>query len=147
MGDHLRAFGTAATDDAALWMQTVDAVYGVIAKFQIVRSSALTGLLPDFVINTNMPNPAPPPRPTGQAAVSPTTATTTTTPPACPCSRWPWTTWPAADGARAKTALTRINEWIRAKTGGNPLAIVDGYRIDTGAALPDAGTRLISRAR
>jgi endo-1,4-beta-D-glucanase Y len=47
---HLRAFGTATND--TFWMQSVDAIYGLIAKIQMVNSPT-TGLLPDFVMNLN----------------------------------------------------------------------------------------------
>ena len=89
---HLRAFGGATSD--TFWIQSVDAIYGLVAKIQMVNSPT-TGLLPDFVINTEHQRRARH-RPTGRAPATPTTASTSITPPVCPCA-WPWTTSAAAD--------------------------------------------------
>jgi hypothetical protein len=40
---------------------------------------------------------------------------------------------------RSKVALTKINDWIKTKTGGNPAMIVDGYRLD-GSNIGTRGT-------
>ena len=130
--DHLRAFSSAVPAPDPFWTQAVDAVYATFAKIQTTNSPT-TGLLPDFLINlATTPAPAP--------------------------ANWSFANSPndgqfhyhaarvplrlaidliASNGAetRAKAALTKINDWIKAKAGNNPAAIVDGYRIDTGANI------------
>ena len=36
----------------------------------------------------------------------------------------------ASGDMRSKAALTKINDWIKTKTGGDPSKIVDGYRLN-----------------
>jgi hypothetical protein len=133
MGGHLRAFGAATSD--ALWMQAVDAIYAVTSKLQMANMT--TGLLPDFIINTNMPSPAP-------AAANWSSAD-------APndgfyhyhAARLPLRLamdYIGSGDARARTALTAMNTWVKTKTGGNPEVLVDGYRIDTGTSIGNGGS-------
>src|SRR5215471_17598194 len=58
MIDHFRAFGAATGD--AVWGQSVDTLYGLIAYMQTSFAPA-TGLLPDFIVKTTTPTPTPAP--------------------------------------------------------------------------------------
>jgi endo-1,4-beta-D-glucanase Y len=132
MLDHFRAFGK-ATGDAAHWQSgTVDATYGVISAIES-NQSAMTGLLPDFIVNTNTaPAPAPPnflEGPTdGEYAYN-----------SC---RTPWritTDYIVSGDTRAKDAITKMNTWIIANTGGDPSMIMDGYTLSGGKGSQQSG--------
>jgi endo-1,4-beta-D-glucanase Y len=130
MLDHWRAFGR-ATGDMTHWVNggTVDATYNLISTMQ-TKFSPTTGLLPDFIVNTNT-SPAPAPAlydgegaGTGQYAWN-----------SC---RTPWritTDYVVSGDSRAKDAISKMNAWIIAKTGGDPSQILTGYALDgsTGA--------------
>jgi endo-1,4-beta-D-glucanase Y len=118
--DHMRAFQSATGDPG--WSAVIDATYDLIDLIQ-TQSSPRTGLLPDFVQNTNTA-----PRPAkadylesntdGQYSYN-----------AC---RVPWrigTDYLTSGDSRALTALDKINTWIRSKTSDNAKKIVDGYTL------------------
>ncbi|MFB7469379.1 glycosyl hydrolase family 8 [Kitasatospora sp. NPDC056184] len=129
MVDHFRAFRS-ATGDAA-W-DTVRSAHQNLITSQQSTYAASTGLLADFVVNTNStPKPAP-----GEVLESPHDGDYGWN--AC---RDPWrigadavTSGDAASLASAR----RLNSWIRSKTGGNPDRVVTGYRLN-GSAF-DSGT-------
>jgi endo-1,4-beta-D-glucanase Y len=123
--DHFRTFA-AVTGDAT-WTAVRDRTYQIVAALQAQHPA--TGLLPDFVVDPlGTPGPAPPgflEEPTdGQYSFN-----------AC---RDPWrlaTDWLVSGDARAKTAVTPINAWIRAATGNDPAQIGSGYALD-GTPIP-----------
>ncbi|MCX5389094.1 glycosyl hydrolase family 8 [Streptomyces sp. NBC_00094] len=121
MIDHFRAFRT-ATGDAA-WDTIRTAHQNQIANLQSTYAPN-TGLLPDFVVNTNTtPKPAP-----GQVLEDPNDG-----------QYW-WnacrTPWRIADdavtsgNAQSLAAARKMNSWIKAKTGGDPNKIAIGYKLD-----------------
>ena len=121
MPDHWRAYN-AATGDAR-WNRLIGSAYNVTARIQ-TKFSPTTGLLPDFMQDTNTsPRPATPnilegPR-DGFYSYN-----------AC---RDPWrlgTDYLLSGDARGRVAVDKMNVWIRKKTGGNPLNIRDGYRLN-----------------
>ncbi|MEV4946372.1 glycosyl hydrolase family 8 [Streptomyces sp. NPDC053755] len=121
MVDHFRAF-RAATGDAA-WDTIRTAHQTQIASLQSMYAPN-TGLLPDFVVNTDTsPKPAP-----GQVLEDPNDG-----------AYW-WnacrTPWRIADDAvtsgdaKSLAAARKLNNWIKTKTGGDPNRIAMGYRLD-----------------
>jgi endo-1,4-beta-D-glucanase Y len=124
MLDHFRAFGRATGD--ASWQTTVDSTYSLIATIQ-QKFSPMTGLLPDFVVNTNA---APQPAPANwlESANDGNYYYNS--------CRTPWrmaTDYIASGDMRAKTAVTGINSWIVGATNGMPSSIVDGYTLAGGS--------------
>ncbi|GGM27108.1 glycosyl hydrolase family 8 [Dactylosporangium sucinum] len=120
MIDHFRAF-KAATGDTA-WDTIRTAHQNLITNLQNQYASS-TGLLPDFVVNTNTtPKPAP-----GQVLEDPNDGKYFWN--AC---RTPWRVGADAitSGNAASLASARkMNTWIKAKTGGNPNNIAVGYSL------------------
>ncbi|GAA3506974.1 glycosyl hydrolase family 8 [Streptomyces showdoensis] len=121
MVDHFRAF-RAASGDAA-WDTVRTAHQNQIANLQS-KYAPNTGLLPDFVVNTNStPKPAP-----GKVLEDPNDG-----------AYW-WnacrTPWRIADDAvtsgdaKSLAAARKLNSWIKGKTGGDPNKIGVGYRLD-----------------
>ncbi|MFF8275988.1 glycosyl hydrolase family 8 [Streptomyces lateritius] len=121
MIDHFRAFRT-ATGDAA-WDTIRTAHQNQIAGLQSAYAPG-TGLLPDFVVNTNTtPKPAP-----GQVLEDPNDG-----------AFW-WnacrTPWRIADDAvtsgdaKSLAAARKLNGWIKTKTGGDPNKIAIGYQLN-----------------
>ncbi|WP_017241882.1 glycosyl hydrolase family 8 [Streptomyces sp. SS] len=121
MVDHFRAFRTASGDT------TWDAVRGAhqtqISRLQSTYAPG-TGLLPDFVVDTNTtPKPAP-----GQVLEDPNDG-----------AYW-WnacrTPWRIADDAvtsgdaTSLAAARKLNGWIKSKTGGDPNKIAIGYKLN-----------------
>lgn len=118
IGDHMRAFESATGDTR--WSDVIDAIYTLIVTMQ-TNYSPLTGLLPDFVQDTNTA-----PRPVSRDYLE---------------GRWdgqyswnacrvPWrlgTDYLTSGDTRALDALDKINAWIREKTGERPSQIVSGY--------------------
>jgi endoglucanase len=123
MADHLRSFGTATGD--AFWMQAVDAIHTVVGNLQM-GFSPMTGLIPDFVTNTNtMARPAP--------ANTPADEGVTTGEYSYNSCRVPWrlaTDYVVSGDMRAKAELTKLNDWIRMTTAGDATKIVDGYKLN-----------------
>lgn len=131
MLDHYRAFGTATGD--AVWTQDVDATYALIGTIQSNFSSN-TGLLPDFIVNTNTtPAPAQPNflegKSDGEFAYN-----------SC---RTPWriaSDYIVSKDARAKTAIQKMNTWVIGMTGGDPSKIMDGYTLSGGKGSGQTGS-------
>jgi endo-1,4-beta-D-glucanase Y len=128
MIDHMRAF-RAATGDTA-WDTIRSAHQTLITNLQSQYAPS-TGLLPDFVINTNT-TPQPP---SGQVLESANDGKYYWN--SC---RTPWRIGSDAvtSGNSASLASARkMNTWIKSKTGGNPASITDGYSL-SGSSL-DSG--------
>jgi hypothetical protein len=121
MMDHFRSYGTATGD--AFWTQVVDASYGLVTTIE-TNFSASTGLLPDFVEKTDTS-----PAPAGADYLEDTTDGQY----AYNACRVPWhlaTDYVVSGDARAKTALSKINTWIKSKTGGTATSVKDGYKLN-----------------
>jgi endo-1,4-beta-D-glucanase Y len=128
MVDHFRAFGKAT--DAASWMKTVNAIYGLVDYTQ-KNLSPMTGLIPDFVRETNTPMPKVVPISfTNDPKYLGEELKTDYDYNSC---RVPWhlgTDYVATGGdAAVKGRLDKINAFIKMKTGGDPSKIVDGYSL------------------
>jgi endo-1,4-beta-D-glucanase Y len=125
MLDHFRAFG--ALTGSGGWMNTVDKIYALTDTLQ-VKFSPDTGLLPDFVTDTQTSAPRPP---NGEILESDNDDDY-----GWNSCRVPWrlgTDWVVSGDDRARLALQRMNGWIKTTTGGDPGKIIDGYRLDGGA--------------
>ncbi|MFI1712211.1 glycosyl hydrolase family 8 [Streptomyces litmocidini] len=121
MVDHFRAFRAASGDTT--WDAVRSAHQTQISRLQSTYASG-TGLLPDFVVDTNTtPRPAP-----GQVLEDPNDG-----------SYW-WnacrTPWRIADDAvtsgdtTSLAAARKLNGWIKTKTGGDPNKIAVGYKLN-----------------
>ncbi|MFF8507091.1 glycosyl hydrolase family 8 [Streptomyces sp. NPDC015492] len=121
MVDHFRAFRTATGDTT--WDAVRTAHQNQISRLQSTYASG-TGLLPDFVVDTNStPRPAP-----GQVLEHPNDG-----------AYW-WnacrTPWRIADDAvtsgdaTSLAAARKLNGWIKTKTGGDPNKIAIGYKLN-----------------
>ena len=121
MVDHFRAFRKATGDTA--WDTVRTAHQNQIANLQSTYAPS-TGLLPDFVVNTNStPKPAP-----GQVLESPNDG------------KYYWnacrTPWRIGDDAvtsgdvKSLAAARKLNSWIKGKTGGDPNKIAIGYALN-----------------
>jgi hypothetical protein len=132
---HLRAFGGATND--SFWMQSVDAIYGLIAKIQMVNSPT-TGLLPDFVMNLNTNGV--PASANWSGAGNPNDGQYFYHAARAPLRLVADYISSGGSEARAKTALAKMNTWIRMKTMDNPAMIIDGYNIGTGANIGNGPT-------
>jgi endo-1,4-beta-D-glucanase Y len=121
MIDHFRAFRTATGDST--WDTVRNAHQSAIGTLQSGFASS-TGLLPDFVVNTNTsPRPAP-----GQVLEDPNDGQFWWN--AC---RTPWRIGEDAvtsADSRSLAAARKLNSWIKSKTGGNPDQIAMGYRLN-----------------
>jgi endo-1,4-beta-D-glucanase Y len=124
MIDHFRAFKR-ATGDAG-W-DTIRSAHQSLITSQQANYASSTGLLADFVINTNTtPKPA-----GGQVLEGPNDGDYSWN--AC---RDPWRIGADAvtSGDSASLASARkLNSWIKSKTGGNPDGIVTGYHLSGSA--------------
>jgi hypothetical protein len=115
-----RAFGKASGD--MYWTQVVDALQALITEVQ-TKYSPTTGLFPRYLIGSrNLPN---------NTVLNGRDIN----------SRdhfgdvGPLPLWMAADyigsgDMRSKVAFTRMTEWLKGKTAGDPTKIVDGYRLN-----------------
>ncbi|MFC9596265.1 glycosyl hydrolase family 8 [Streptomyces sp. NPDC056944] len=121
MVDHFRAFRAASGDTG--WDSVRSAHQTQITRLQSTYASG-TGLLPDFVVDTNTtPRPAP-----GQVLEDPNDG-----------AYW-WnacrTPWRIADDAvtsgdtTSLAAARKVNGWIKTKTGGDPNKIAVGYKLN-----------------
>ncbi|MFH9725604.1 glycosyl hydrolase family 8 [Streptomyces sp. NPDC017254] len=121
MVDHFRAFRTASGDTT--WDAVRTAHQTQISRLQSTYASG-TGLLPDFVVDTNTtPKPAP-----GEVLEDPNDG-----------AYW-WnacrTPWRIADDAvtsgdaTSLAAARKVNSWIKTKTGGDPNKIAIGYKLN-----------------
>lgn len=134
MMDHFRAFSSAVTAsaDKTDWSQALDATYGVINTIQTGYSPS-TGLLPDFIVDTNTsPLPAPPnyleADTDGEYSWN-----------SC---RVPWhvaTDYIVSQDARAKSLLTLMNTWVMGATNGDPTQIMSGYALNGGPGTGQSG--------
>ncbi|MER7951522.1 glycosyl hydrolase family 8 [Streptomyces sp. NPDC096079] len=121
MIDHFRAFRAASGDTT--WDAVRSAHQTQISRLQSTYASG-TGLLPDFVVDTNTtPKPAP-----GEVLEDPNDG-----------AYW-WnacrTPWRIADDAVTSgdtgslAAARKVNGWIKTKTGGDPNKIAVGYKLN-----------------
>ncbi|MEU7000137.1 glycosyl hydrolase family 8 [Nonomuraea sp. NPDC046570] len=121
MADHFRAFRKATGDSA--W-DTIRAKHqSVIGSLQSTYAAG-TGLLPDFVVNTNStPKPA-----SGKVLESSNDGAYWWN--AC---RTPWRIGADAvtsGDAQSLAAARKLNGWIKGKTGGDPNKIAIGYKLN-----------------
>ena len=125
MTHHLKVFRAASGD--ARWAAVTDKTYAVIDAIQ-TNHSPLTGLLPDFVTDTNTsPKPV-----SGKYLEKSQDGDYYFN--AC---RVPWrvaTDYLMTGDARSKAAANKINAWIRTSAGGSPARIRSGYKLDGGDA-------------
>lgn len=125
MIDHFRAF-KAATNDP-FWDQAVTATQNLLTQQQNTYAPN-TGLIADFVVNTNTtPKPAPANflegKTDGQYSYN--------------AVRVPWhigTDAVVYGDAISKAQAQKITAWFRSKTGDDPTKIVAGYKLDGTAA-------------
>ncbi len=121
MIDHFRAFRTATGNSA--W-DTIRAKHQTVTTSLQNSYAPSTGLLPDFVVNTNStPKPAP-----GEVLEDPNDGQYWWN--AC---RDPWRIGADAvtSGDSASLASARkLNSWIKSKTGGNANSIATGYKLN-----------------
>jgi endo-1,4-beta-D-glucanase Y len=120
MLDHFRAFGTATGN--ASWKQTVDSVYTLVDLMQ-QKFSPKTGLLPDFVVNTQaMPQPAPSKylekETDGEYFYN-----------SCRVPMRLGSDYLVSGDARAKTAVNKITTWAMKETNSDPWAFQSGYKL------------------
>ncbi|MFF3124986.1 glycosyl hydrolase family 8 [Streptomyces sp. NPDC057908] len=119
--DHFRAFKTATGDST--W-DTVRTAHQNLITTQQSKYASNTGLLADFVVNTNAtPKPA-----AGEVLEGPNDGDYSWN--AC---RDPWRIGADAvtSGDAASLASARkLNSWIKSKTGGDPNRIVTGYHLN-----------------
>lgn len=118
---HFKAFACAFGDNR--WRKVSNKCYELITHIQS-NYSENTGLLPDFIVDVNgTAKPAEEGFLEGEFDGSYYYN-------AC---RDPWrlgTDYLINGNQRAKTALNKINEWIRSATGGQPNQISNGYKLD-----------------
>ncbi|MCQ6245173.1 glycosyl hydrolase family 8 [Streptomyces malaysiensis] len=131
MPDHFRAF-RAATGDPR-WDEVLAAQLSLTGALR-TRHAPVTGLLPDFVVDTTSGDPRPA---RGQVLESPHDGDYHWN--AC---RDPWRL--GADAVTSGDARTRavargFSRWARAATGGDPARIRSGYRLD-GTGYGDPGS-------
>ncbi|MGW8768309.1 glycosyl hydrolase family 8 [Streptomyces sp. NPDC055815] len=121
MTDHFRAFRAASGDTS--WDAVRSAHQTQISRLQSTYASG-TGLLPDFVVDTNTtPKPAP-----GQVLEDPNDGSYWWN--AC---RTPWRIGDDAvtsGDATSLAAARKLNGWIKSKTGGDPNKIAIGYKLN-----------------
>ncbi|MFF5234822.1 glycosyl hydrolase family 8 [Dactylosporangium sp. NPDC000521] len=120
MIDHFRAFKTATGDTA--WDTIRTAHQNLITDLQS-RYASSTGLLPDFVVDTNTTaRPAP-----GQVLEDPNDGKYFWN--SC---RTPWrigTDAVTSGNAASLASARKLNTWVKGKTGGNPNSIAVGYSL------------------
>ncbi|MET9658120.1 glycosyl hydrolase family 8 [Streptomyces sp. NPDC006510] len=121
MIDHFRAFRTATGDST--W-DTVRTAHQNLITSQQSKYASGTGLLADFVVNTNTTaKPAP-----GEVLESPNDGDYSWN--AC---RDPWRIGADAvtsGDSASLTAARKLNSWIKTKTGGDPDKIASGYHLN-----------------
>jgi endo-1,4-beta-D-glucanase Y len=118
---HFKAYHKATGDST--WNAVLHRTQTVIGHLQ-AEYARNTGLLPDFVVSTTTaPQPAP-----GKVLESPHDGDYNWN--AC---RDPWRigTDAAVNGdGRSKSAVQKMNSWVKWKTGGDPAKISSGYKLD-----------------
>jgi endo-1,4-beta-D-glucanase Y len=123
MPGHFRLF--ARSTGNADWRTSVERIYDLVATLQ-QQGSSRTGLLPDFVADTDR-NPRPP---AGKLLESDNDGHYGWN--AC---RVPWrlgSDFVLSGDPRARAALATMAAWIEAESQGRPGSVVDGYRLDGG---------------
>jgi endo-1,4-beta-D-glucanase Y len=134
MTDHMRAFGKAT--GTPQWMESVTAIYTLVDYVQ-KNLSPMTGLIPDFIRETNTPMPkAVPTSFTNDPKYLGEDLKTDFDYNSC---RVPWhlgTDYVASGDPAVKARLAKINAFIKAKTNNDPENIVDGYSL---AGMPPSG--------
>lgn len=129
MADHFRAFRKATGD--ASWDTVRTAHQKVVTNLQS-KYAAKTGLLPDFVVNTNTAaKPA-----SGEVLEDPHDGDYNWN--AC---RDPWrigTDAVVSGDATSRAAARKMNSWIKSATGGDPGRIYTGYKL-SGSAFDKGG--------
>lgn len=126
MIDHFRAFKVATNDP--FWDQAVAATQNLLTQQQNTYAPS-TGLIADFVVNTNTtPKPAPANflegKTDGQYSYN--------------AVRVPWhigTDAVVYGDATSKAQAQKITAWFRTKTGDDPSKIVSGYKLDGTATV------------
>jgi endo-1,4-beta-D-glucanase Y len=117
---HLRGFGTATGE--AYWMQAVDSTQTIIADAQ-TKYSPMAGLFSQYLMGSkNLPG--------GNTVLPEDRNARDFFDDAALIPLWLAADYLGSGDARSKAALTRINDWIKGKTGGDPGKIVDGYRLN-----------------
>lgn len=121
MMDHFRAFQNAAGD--ADWNNMLNECYTLINTIQ-TNYSPSSGLLPDFIVNVNSnPSPAAPNYLEGEFDGDYYYN-------ACRTPLRIGADYLISGDIRAKNAVQKINNWIRAKTGNDPSNIYAGYYLN-----------------
>ncbi len=119
--DHFRSFDKVST--TSNWDKVIDKCYDIIDEIQTNYSSA-TGLMPDFMVDTNTSvKPAPMNHLEGENDGNYYYN-------AC---RFPWriaTDYLISGDDRAKRTLDKVNVWITTKTNNIPSKIRNGYKLD-----------------
>lgn len=126
MAGHLRAFKEVTGDE--FFGSAADTIYQLINSITTAYSPN-TGLMPDFIVDTD-PKPAPPYflefEHDGNYYYN-----------AC---RYPWriaTDYAHFGTPAAKTALAKVNSWLKTKTSNDPAKIESGFELN-GTTLKDA---------
>jgi endo-1,4-beta-D-glucanase Y len=126
---YFRAFGKATGE--AYWMEVADAVSNLIAESQ-TKYSPSAGLFPQYLMGSkNLPG--------GDKVLPDDRNARDYFDDAALIPLFLAADYIGSGDARAKTALTKINTWLKTKTGGDAGMIVDGYRLD-GTAIGNKGT-------
>jgi endo-1,4-beta-D-glucanase Y len=126
MVDHYRAFSRATGD--AFWMGTIDAIYKLVDYVQ-TNDSPQTGLIPDFLMNTNTAMPLQVPF---TITNGPDLAEDLHSDYDYNSCRVPWrlaSDYVVSGDAKVKARLAKINAFIQKQTGGDPSKIIDGYSL------------------
>jgi endo-1,4-beta-D-glucanase Y len=134
MLDHYRAFAKTTGDQ--FWTGTVGAIYGLVDYMQ-ANYSPMTGLIPDFIMNTNSMMPKQIPmaitnNPNGLAEDLHADYDYNS-------CRVPWrlgTDYVVTGDPAVKARIAKINSFIMKQTGGDPSKIIDGYSL---AGMPWTG--------
>ena len=120
---HFRAFAKATGD--SFWNKAVDRAYDLINHIQTVYAPG-TGLIPDFVINTNTPNPEPSHGYIGDG--TPTEGFFYAN-----ALRNPWrfgSDYVLSGDWRWKEVNNKLVNFIKSDSGGDPTRIALGYQLD-----------------
>ncbi|HEX3696598.1 MAG TPA: glycosyl hydrolase family 8 [Polyangia bacterium] len=136
MTDHFRSFQKANMNGGFDWGAAVTGVYDLMDKMQTTYAP-MTGLVPDFVSDTNTATPMPISVDYADNVLG-EDLTTNYDYNSC---RVPWrlgTDYIINGEAKAKTVLTKMNDFIKMTTKGDPTMILDGYSF-AGVPHSDAG--------
>ncbi|HZY19168.1 MAG TPA: glycosyl hydrolase family 8 [Ramlibacter sp.] len=120
---HFRAFGRATGD--AFWDLAVNRAYELL-DYITATYSPNCGLTPDFIVNTNTPNPAPSPGFIGDGVATEGDYYAN-------AQRNPWrfgTDYVTSGDERFKRITQKMVAFIQRDCGGNPASIATGYHLD-----------------